>query len=226
MVKKYSIEFDEVTEPITELVTKFGGQPVWLAEPQWPLSRSTNEPMQFICQIALDAEIFGEMQGRMAYIFMTDDEDVDNTFDPESGENAVVIQPGHFAEPIKLLVVGSTLESGDMSHRKVEFVARLQPGEDSDFENEADRFKRMNGLGAKDIEKEYAKMESMSSNKIGGTPQFLQRDEFPDESGDWKLLLELDSNTELFYVNFGDSGIGYAFINHDGTKGKFLWQCC
>ena len=226
MVKKYTIEFEEVASPITTHVTKFGGQPVWLLEAQWPLSRSTDEPMQFICQIALDTEIFGEVPGKIAYIFMTDNEDVDNTFDPNSGENTVVIQPGNFSELIKPLMTGPTLESGDMSRRKVEFVVRLQSGEDSDFENEADHFKRTNDLTVKELEEEYEKMESMSDNKIGGTPQFLQRDEFPDESGDWKLLLELDSNTELFYVNFGDSGIGYAFINEQGTKGKFLWQCC
>jgi hypothetical protein len=26
-------------------------------------------------------------------------------------------------------------------------------------------------------------------------------------------------------INFGDAGIGYAFISEDGQVGKFLWQC-
>ncbi|WP_346540003.1 hypothetical protein [Micromonospora sp. DPT] len=71
-------------------VTKLGGQPVWLGTPQWPVSRSLGEPMTFIGQFRLDSD--GE--GCMAYLFMTDGEDyVDGTWEPEGGENAVIIQP-------------------------------------------------------------------------------------------------------------------------------------
>lgn len=45
--------FKEASSPITSADTKFGGQPVWLAEPQWPLSRATGNPMRFVCQIVL-----------------------------------------------------------------------------------------------------------------------------------------------------------------------------
>jgi len=61
MVKKYAITFHGASEPITELVTKFGGQPVWLTAPQWPLSRTTANPMKFVAQIALDPAIFGDI---------------------------------------------------------------------------------------------------------------------------------------------------------------------
>jgi len=27
-----------------------------------------------------------------------------------------------------------------------------------------------------------------------------------------------------FEVNFGDAGVGYAFLSEDGTTSKFLWQ--
>lgn len=53
MPKKYTNTYREVTSPIMEPVTKFGGQPVWIGEPQWPVSRQYGTPMQFICQIAL-----------------------------------------------------------------------------------------------------------------------------------------------------------------------------
>ena len=49
MRRKYTMSYHESPTPITNLVTKFGGQPVWLEEPQWPISRSYGEPMQFIC---------------------------------------------------------------------------------------------------------------------------------------------------------------------------------
>jgi uncharacterized protein YwqG len=64
----------------------------------------------------------------------------------------------------------------------------------------------------------------VGGNKVGGTPGFIQGDQFPD-GGPWKLLLQLDSDDVPFYVNFGDAGVGYAYISEDGRKGKFLWQC-
>ena len=69
---------------------------------------------------------------------------------------------------------------------------------------------------------EYA--NALDGNKIGGTPVFMQGDEFPGP-GSWQLLLELDSTRVPFFVNFGDAGIAYAFLSEDGTTGKFLWQC-
>ena len=66
--------------------------------------------------------------------------------------------------------------------------------------------------------------ESLIGNKLGGTPGFLQNDELPFPEP-WHLLLQLDSTRVPFWINFGDAGIGYAFINGKGTEGKFLWQC-
>ena len=97
MVGKYDIEFIEAEAPITDPVTKFGGQPVWLERPEWPLSKELGRQMLFVCQIALDPEIFGVSPGRMTYLFITresEDEWVDGTYDPDSGENAVIVQPG------------------------------------------------------------------------------------------------------------------------------------
>ncbi|GLY02703.1 MULTISPECIES: hypothetical protein [Actinoplanes] len=101
---------------IAEPVTKLSGQPVWLETPQWPISASRNRQMPFVGQFRLDD---GTGEPRLAYVFMSDeniwdiedeqnddwdpdaddedevDEDeVGDTFDPEGGENAVIIQPG------------------------------------------------------------------------------------------------------------------------------------
>ena len=83
-MRKYTVSFHSASAPITEPVTKFGGQPVWITEPEWPLSEETGEPMRFICQVTLYPELFGDVKGKMAYIFMTDGEDyVDGTWEPE-----------------------------------------------------------------------------------------------------------------------------------------------
>jgi hypothetical protein len=225
MKKKLSISFQSVDTPITEPVTKFGGMPVWVSEPQWPISRQSGQPMTFICQIVIEPKIFGEMQGRMAYLFMTGDEvRIDRTWDPDAGENAVIIQPGSAHIETKQLVNGPTLrkeverdDGSFLNWAPAEFAVGLVEGEDPDFIDESDGYKM--------DEEEYEKYcESLEGNKVGGTPGFIQYPEFPFGKSS-KLLLQLNSATVPFYINFGDAGIGYAFISEDGTKGKFLWQC-
>jgi len=86
MLKRKNIEFFEVKNPIVGCVTKFGGQPNWIGKPEWPLSKATDEPMRFIGQIHLEPDLFGKIPGRMAYLFMTDDADVDGTWESDGGE--------------------------------------------------------------------------------------------------------------------------------------------
>lgn len=230
MVKRASIEFVPVTQPITERVTKFGGQPVWLTEPQWPLSRTTGQPMQFICQIALTPDLFGETQAQMAYIFITGDGDegfMDGTWDAEGGENAVILQPGPSKFKTQPLTHGPTLYAiakrpyqvlpQPMPAMLVEFAVTLNFSEDPDFVDERERWKWDD-----DRQKTYA--NQLSGNKLGGTPLFVQGAEFPIENKS-QLLLQLDSEQVPFFVNFGDAGVGYAFISDDAQQGKFLWQC-
>jgi hypothetical protein len=109
-VKCARIEYVEAAEPINEMVTKFGGQPAWLESPQWPISKKTREPMMFIGQISLDLELFGDIKGKMAYLFMTsDDTGAANTWSPNMGENAVIIQPGEPLVPVQALASGPML---------------------------------------------------------------------------------------------------------------------
>ena len=215
MKNKYTINFQEVESPITEPITKFGGQPVWIEKPEWAVSLSTGKPLTFICQIALDEEIFGQTESRMAYIFMNDDDEVDETWETDGGENAVIIQPSGNNPKSVSIQNGESLSiwkeiKGEMQRKpfpcefaveKSEVVPDAEPDEDED-----------------DFE-----------NKVGGIPRFLQGEEYPDnennEKDSWKLLLQLDSVSVPFEINFGDAGIGYAFISNDGKTGKFLWQC-
>jgi hypothetical protein len=163
--------------------------------------------MRFICQIALDPLVFGVIRTRMAYLFMTDREEfVDGTYEPDGGENAVVIQSDEGAGTLPGQVEGPTL------YRMVE-----KPGRDRLVAVPCE-FAVTLDLG-EDVEPEDG-----FANKIGGTPKFLQNDEYP-QGGPW-LLLQLDSASVPFSINFGDAGVGYAFISGDGTIGKFLWQCC
>jgi hypothetical protein len=181
--------------------------------------------MHFIGQIALDPELFGNLHGQMAYVFMTDsDTYVDGTWEADGGENAVIIQPGECSVPTQNLDQGPTLyrmvpRAGHdrLVPEACEFAVRLTHSEDPDFLSEGDRWQL-------DEETSRQYLEAVDGNKIAGTPGFLQTDEFPGE--DFRtLLLQLDSTRVPFSVNFGDCGIGYAFLSQDGRVGKFLWQC-
>lgn len=224
-MKRKSIEFADAKKPIREPVTKFGGQPVWIDAPQWPTSAETDEPMRFICQIAIEPELFGEIEAKMAYVFMTDgDGYVDGTWEPDGGENAVILQPGNTTLPVKPDAEGPTLYrmikkmfKKELVPEPCEFAVQTALSEDPEFVPQHKR------VGWSDDQwGEYA--EALDGNKIGGSPIFVQDEEFPGP-GNWRLLMELDSTRTPFYVNFGDAGIGYAFISEDGTTGKFLWQC-
>jgi hypothetical protein len=65
-------------------------------------------------------------------------------------------------------------------------------------------------------------MDSLTS--FWRRPDFLQGEEYP-KGGPWRLLHQLDSTSAPFGVNFGDAGVGFAFLSQDGTVGTFLWHC-
>ena len=232
MPRKYTIRFRLADEPVRTPVTKFGGQPVWLSEPQWPLSRSLGSPMQFIGQIELFVELFGHNDACMAYIFMTDwngESSFPDTFDPDSGENAVVLQPGTFTGPTTPLLTGPSLYRRVLPENGLpalevpcEFAVELLPGEDPDqFE-----FPRVDpsDRGAWQAAWEPYWRE-LSEDKIGGTPVSpFHLAPFPyPEGGPWKLLLQLNEDDGRFIINFGTDGIGYALLSQDGHAAKFLW---
>ena len=227
MPKKHQIQFREVSSPISDFVTKFGGQPSWISEAQWPLSRETGKPMQFICQIKLSNELFPNSTAQMAYLFMTDEDDdefVDGTYEPDGGENAVILQPGVTNIPTRTMAEGPTLyrmieKPGQdrLQPEACEFAISMTEEDDITFISEEERRKLPNA----DVQGATGRLDE---NKIGGTPVFMQGDEFPFD-GKCRLLLQLDSCSVPFYINFGNAGVGYAFLNEVGDQAKFLWQC-
>ena len=191
--------------------------------------------MQFICQISLrDAPLEGTGDG-VAYLFMTggsEDGWVDGTYLAEGGENAVIVQPDGVPPAVDLIPEreGPSLyrmesgRDGSLVPVPCEYAVELTPGEDPEHVPEGER--------SDWSDEEYlAYYEGLEGSKIGGTPGFVQGDEFPEGAGEppereWRLLLQLDSTGVPFYVDFGDSGVGYAYLAEDGSAGRFLWQCC
>lgn len=162
--------------------------------------------MRFIGQIDLTL-LQPAAPCRVAYLFMTDEENgdyVDGTWEPNGGENAVILQPGETKHPTTSTPSGPTLYQmvdGQDGRQKlpVEFTVELTPEDDD-------------GNG------------SPEESKLGGIPAFLQNEEYPFEESS-TLVLQLDACSAPFEVNFGDGGVGYLFLNQSADQARFLWQC-
>ncbi|WP_372346221.1 hypothetical protein [Streptomyces sp. KL116D] len=70
-------------------MSKFGGQPVWLDGPAWPVHPRTREPLVFVGQFRVPGN-----EVRLAYLFLHE-EGLDMGGDAvEDGEAVVLVQPG------------------------------------------------------------------------------------------------------------------------------------
>ncbi len=254
MVKKYGVEFVEVDSPITEPVVKFGGQPVWVSEPRWPLSRTTGEQMQFVCQIPLDLEALDGPSGGMAYVFISNDYRVteehraDGTtllhvvdrgvdlpiWEKESGENAVVIQPDGTC-----LVETRPLSSGPSLYKAVD-----RPADSLSFDRTV----------AVAVAVEYAVRltpgEDPPAPPYSGERshwdlerEFAFRDKLLEWG--WKKIggtpyfvqdyanFDFEGTSKLLLLQMDDfvpfeinfgGGVCYAFVAANGSEGEFFWD--
>lgn len=195
-----------------QLITKFGGMPSFLKQSEWPRSKITGKLMKFVCQILFDEEIFKGGGGKIAYLFITDDENVSNNWDPDGEENAVIIKSIKDFTVTKKLTYKNQGPTLDKEY-KAELTFKIEP----DFV--------MDQIGEEWDDQQYDEyFDKVEGNKIGGNPSFITYERAKDFSK-WRLLLQLDSRDIPFNINFCNSGIGFLFVNADYTEGKFLWQC-
>ncbi|GAA1960911.1 DUF1963 domain-containing protein [Kitasatospora viridis] len=190
--------------PVTEPITKFGGQPGWLAEPQWPVNDAWGEPMRFVCQLELEPVLGEAGRGRLAYVFVTHADHGDEEFFdpdvifPDEGANAVIVQPGGgYAGTTLPLATGPGLyHAHDGS--AAEYTPRLRPDDEHDD-------------------------DPWDGDKIGGRPAFFQDDDWPD-GGPWTLALQLHANFKPFHLNLGAAPTAFVLVSPDGTEGRMLVQ--
>jgi hypothetical protein len=229
----------ETQTPVIEPITKFGGQPVWINEPTWPLVFETGEKMSFMGQIALEDSIFPNSNGIMAYVFIWGDAD------PQyEGEMAVVIQTPtmiYKTEDVEYISDATGLsiyefgENGEKIYKEYELL--LSPIEAEIAMPVSDRYNRYNELDY-DLGYIFSRPEFMG-NKIGGQPVYIDQLTIPPEefdSGKWLLLLQLapmqgyyllprfQPNFYPFYMELGEFGILNIFISNDYTQTKIVIQ--
>ncbi len=221
------VGFTETTEPITEAITKFGGQPVWLEEPRWPLCPKNGKLIPFLGQIRLEPAIFGEIEAKMAYIFLgSDDPGGADGWPTDHGDSAVVLQPGNrvftglydgdsSASDYIVQATGPTTTKSNSSV-SVECAVQTQLGSDPtsyDFvqDDSGDEY-CIQGRG----------------HKIGGTPNPWGGDIHINDSE--RRLLQMESIDETdtpipFGVYYGDGGCGWWVISSDGKRVWYTSMC-
>lgn len=205
--------------------TRFGGQPDWLSQPQWPVSRSLAKPMEFVGQLALHPDDFPWLhEPKMAYLFVTNDEEDPGGIEiwhPFAGENAVIVQPGETPGWIRQF---STEPTGPSVGPEVS--VRLTPRSDPELLDNA----QMGELGRRDRDLAHHYSALLDYDKVGGTPNFFQGLEFPDfttrttatdPSTATPILMVTDDDATG--LNLGDAGRGVAFLSPDQRQGAYLW---
>lgn len=182
------------------LITKFGGQPDWISEPLWPVSTAwDNRPLKFIGQVKLNDFYDGLKDLTLAYIFMTQPEDREDSFYdpdiifPDEGENAVIIQPnGKIPKYIHIenLRTGPTVDSEKIW---IPQTTKMEEMPATDF-------------------------DEIDVDKFLGIPAFFQNSETVDDS---KLLLQLHTNWLPFYINAGGAPTMFVFL-YDMMDGGYI----
>ncbi|MGW6706075.1 hypothetical protein ACWGDE_14455 [Streptomyces sp. NPDC054956] len=195
--------------PVTEPVAKFGGAPVWLAEPSWPLHPRTGEPLDFVGQFPVPAEPGEEL--RLAYLFLAYDDYETGGMDGDTGDAVLLVQPGgripHFA------VIGPPGTTGrslwrftpDEEMEPVEFRIEL---------SQVDPDERY-------VERELDNGYAFFDNHMGGRPTY------PDwalQEAPWRFFFRLEdaAGGGPFFLNFG-GGAGFACLSPDRLEGRFDW---
>lgn len=199
-LRKRTFTFEESTTPITELKTKFGGQPVWLNEPAWPLNPESiaDEKMLFLGQIVLEEEIFPNSNGAVVYLFFADYTEL-----LYEEATAVVIQTAsatykteyeNFHLKYVAEATGKSIHEWDENNQAIpkEYNLLLDPIETEIDTPVAERWDRWNDFDY-DTGLNFSKPE-LAGNKIGGQAICIGQLSNPPafyDSEDWHLLVQL-----------------------------------
>jgi hypothetical protein len=203
-VPRWSLQLQPTSMPIDRPITKFGGQPVWIGRPTWPLG-SDGEPMTFMAQFSVPG-----VDG-MAYLFIDPSEE--EWASPYDG-SALLMQPGPGPDRHVVQATGPTYASGfteldryvpRLRSRRTEYVPTLEEGReppdwaDVDAHLEDDR----------DDDRDW--------NKIGGSPRYLQGG--PPDPGGLRFLFQFTASQVGHEM--GDAAQCYGLID-EKRRGYFL----
>ncbi|MER7769042.1 hypothetical protein [Kitasatospora sp. NPDC096140] len=223
--------------PITAPVPKLGGDPCWPAEPAWPLSPRTGEPLVFVGQFAVPGE-----DRRLAFLFLAADGGLDGPMgglDPESGDAVLLVQPGGRIPPFAVIgppgTRGRTLwrldpdgdgggdGDGNGNRTPVEFHLDLVP-----LPGDLDRSMDERAAFQRHLRGEGPEVRfpdgGHAHDHVGGLPSFPSgRAGVP---APWRYFFALSDAPypdDPYFLDFGH-GDGFGFLSPDGLEGRFHWD--
>ena len=236
MPLKTQFQIVESSTKITEPITKFGSQPVWISQPYWPLCPEIDEQMLFLAQISLDPKLFPNSNDTMVYIFFSEkcepiyDEAIVTVI--QTSENVTL--DDNFSYVSK--AIGRVIYEVDDNFQVIykEYKVVLEPIEDEEIISIEEMY-RIYELDY-DTGFQFSKPE-LAGNKIGGQPLYMKSltniaEGFNSE--EWLLLLQLaptqgfwdnlQPNFYPFHMELGEFGILTVLISSDYKRTKSYIQ--
>lgn len=225
---RLAIETTPSPSPITTPDTKLGGQPVWLAEPAWPLDRESGEPMRFIGQFRVPGRT-----PRLAYLFITDEDGDATTAEPFGGRNALIIQPGGtLPEALRISGAATGPTLCRRGRKRDEYIPVELAGQEVEIEPAQEAALDAN-IAYDDAFRrgepgELPEGAEYPTSFVGGRAHYPQAHlPLPVDAG-WDFFLQLDDGEgwdgEPYALNFG-GGYGFLFLSADDRRGAFFWDC-
>jgi hypothetical protein len=203
-VPRWSLQLQPTSMPIDRPITKFGGQPVWIGNPTWPLG-SDGEPMTFMAQLSVPG-----VDG-MAYLFIDPSEE---SWESPYDGSALLMQPGPAPQRNVVQAIGPTYASGvseldryvpRLRARRTEYVPTLEEGlEPPDWEDF-----RSDTEDETDDDREW--------NKVGGSPRYLQGG--PADPEGLRFLFQFTA--DRVGHELGDAAECYGLVDEE-RRGYFL----
>jgi len=234
MLLKKEFEFVESSSPITEPISKFGGQPVWINTPHWPIDSEKGNQMLFMGQIAFDVELFPRPGEMMAYLFIS------GSADPlynqaigiviQSKDNAFVSENTNDWVKFTEANTGPSIFELDENREPVykEYSIKFGPL----IEEKEIAVDERVGWEDLDLEDGYTfTYPELAGKKIGGQPLYIEGKTVPHSyftENQWINFLQLAPlegyrenlrpNFYPFYMEMGEFGILNIFLSEDFSK--------
>lgn len=246
------LELGVLAPPPTGWVDKFGGLPWGFPASKWPICACCKRPQSLLAQVRHHPpRIDLGAEGRTLWVFQCEQiaELGCDTTSPEWGSNACLIleagelEPGSVTPPAPgcpVLAearvrrwVEDTVEPHDERHW-LDFRAGGPPGwlQDDDSPGEAWRFvlQMDNSFEFRGISPTADEAGCKISRQVGDEWVREEPEERKLGAPDPGLALKLDQSGQPYascdFAWFGDSGLGYVFVNTTGgqAEGRSLWQ--
>jgi hypothetical protein len=168
----------------TEPFEHFGGKPFGLPTHVWPRCAQCDAPMIHMAQLFHHPDRLDlGCKGRVLFVFMCEGEDACETWDPESGANAVLI-----VEEADL-THGETQPPGQVWQETEVRIERWVEASDAVAQNDAFKFFDYGLYFGDELDEEAIRSVSFGT-KVGSVPAWVQKPEGPPSP--FRFVLQLD----------------------------------